>query len=107
LSLVSKSRIGSNSMDASKLRDASRSRDVSKIRKASSWVDAINSRDTSNSIPKQCQRKKLICVKTLTKLPELTVPVEGSTIHVQNILYVRTSRHSARVGTHTLNEGLT
>jgi hypothetical protein len=88
-------------MDASNLRDASRSRDASKIRKASSWVDAINSRDTN--IPKQCQRKKLICVKTLRKLPELTVPAEGSTIHVQNIRIVGI----VRVGTHTLNEGLT
>ncbi len=72
-------------------------------RLATGWTPA-NSRDTSNNLPKQFQRKKLICVKTLMKLPELTVPVEGPTIHVQNL---RTSRHSARVGTHTLNEGLT
>jgi hypothetical protein len=65
--VISKSRNGSNSMEASKLLDASKSRDASKIRKASIWMYASKSRDTSNSIP----------------LPELTIPAEGPTIHVQ------------------------
>jgi hypothetical protein len=58
-------------MDAINLRDASRSRDASKIRKASSWVDAINSRDTSNGIPKQLSEKKINLFQNLDKVTRI------------------------------------